>query len=97
MASIYLLSKVQNAATSEQRTWINASIVMNFPDRWRDIGNDCYLVATTKPMVTEDVSVLAGIKDGQAGTYIVTKMDPYYGWANKTIWEWVREMQAWNE
>lgn len=97
MAAIYLLTKVQEEQTAEQRTALIAKLETEFPDAWRDLGMGSFLVATSKPVVTQDVANSLGISEGIAGSYILTKMEPYYGYANKAIWEWVRNMKEWNE
>ena len=93
MAVIYLLTKVQDGQTPEQKSALLAALKTEFPDTWRDIGNDCYLVASSKPMITQDISTSAQITAGAAGAYLITKLDPYYGWASKSIWEWVTTMK----
>lgn len=82
MVGIFLLTKVQEAQTPQQKQILEAALVGAFPDSWRDIGNGSYLVATSKSMITQDISGAAGITGGEAGSYIVTSLQPYYGWAS---------------
>ena len=93
MTSIFLFTKVQDAQTPAQKLAIEVALEAQFKDSWRDLGNGSYLVATSKPLITQDVTRLAGVADGHAGAYIVTTTDPYFGWASNSIWEWMRTMK----
>lgn len=93
MVSLFLFSKVQEPQTPQQKTSMIAALSANFPDAWRDVGNGNFIVATSKTLITQDVANLVGITSGNAGAYIVTNLEPYYGWANKTIWEWIKAMK----
>ena len=93
MVAIYLFTKVQEQQTPAQKLHLTTALTAEFPNSWRDIGNDNYLVATGKPLITQDVTKLAGVTEGQAGAYIVTNTDPYFGWANRAIWEWMTTMR----
>lgn len=97
MAVIYLLTKVQEPQTPDQRLKLHAALQEHFPEKWHGVGQDCYLVATNRPILTEELSRELKIADGEVGSYIVTNLDPYYGYANRSIWEWVRNMRQWNE
>lgn len=89
MATIYVLIKVGEPQTSEKRSKIEANLASNFAKGWRKLENGSYLVAVSEPSLTRGVSDMAGISDGEVGSYIVTKLDPYFGWAGKEVWEWV--------
>lgn len=89
MAAIYVLIKVGEPQTPEKRSKIEADLASNFTKGWRKLENGSYLVATENPLLTREVSDMAGISDGLAGSYIVTKMDSYYGWAGQEVWEWI--------
>ena len=92
MVTIFLFTKVQEPQTPDQKVTLEVSLNSEFHDSWRDVGNDNYLVATSKPLITQDVTKLAGVTDGVAGSYVVTNLEPYYGWASKGIWEWIKTM-----
>lgn len=94
MVAIFLLTKVQDPLTPEQKKVLEASLSKEFPDFWREAGNGTYLVATSKPMIPQDISGSLGISVGNAGSYIVTVMEPYYGWAGKAIWDWMKTVSA---
>lgn len=89
MAAIFLLAKVDNEQRLDQKKVLESNLAREFPQKWRDIGNGCYLVATDSSVVTQDVSDKSGISDGGAGGYIVTAINPYYGWASNSTWEWI--------
>lgn len=93
MVTLFLFTKVQEPQTLQQKANLVAALNAEFRDSWRDIGNDNYLVATSRPLIAQDVTKLASVSDGQAGSYIVTNLEPYFGWANKTIWEWIKAMK----
>lgn len=94
MAVIYLLSKVQEPLDNQKDKVIEAILTAKFPDRWRSVGNGCYLVAAPSTMITRDVSTEAGLTDGAFGAYIVSRLDTYWGWASGAIWEWISNMKA---
>lgn len=93
MVTIFLFTKVQELQTPSQKEILEAALSKEFHDSWRDVGNGSYLVATTKPLITQDVTGLAGVTGGLAGSYIVTNLEPYFGWASKGIWEWIKTMK----
>lgn len=97
MVAIFLLAKVQETQTAQQKEALETALLGAFPDSWRDIGNGSYLVATNKSMITQDISAAAKITGGEVGAYIVTSLDPYYGWASKAIWEWIKAVKARDE
>ena len=77
------------ALTTNEKAFVEERLKANWPDRWKDAGNNCFVVASDKPLVTKEISDLAGISDGNGGKYVVTKLDNYYGWADKSLWEWI--------
>lgn len=93
MVVLFLLTKVQEPQNPGQKTALVSSLNTHFPDSYRDIGNDNYLVATSRPLIAQDVTKQIGISDGIAGSYLVTGLEPYFGWANKTIWDWIKAMK----
>jgi hypothetical protein len=94
MANIYILVKVGEPQASEKRSKLEANLASNFPDGWRKLEQGSYLVASDEPLLTRDVSDKAGITNGEVGSYIVTKIDAYYGWAGNEIWEWINTHAA---
>lgn len=93
MAAVFVLTKVQGSQTPEQRAKLLATLGREFPNGWRDLGGDSYLVSTPKPLITQDISRITGITDGGVGAYLVTTLDPYFGWASASTWEWIRAMK----
>ena len=93
MATIFILTKVQEAQTPAQSKSLVDALTKEFPDSWHDLGNSSYLVATPKPLITQDITKLAGISGGTAGSYLVTNLDSYFGWANRSTWEWIKAMK----
>ena len=93
MAAIFILTKVQEVQTPSQHESLIATLNKEFPERWFALGNENYLVATSKPLITPDITKLTGVVDGAQGSYLVTNLDSYYGWANASIWEWIKAMR----
>ena len=93
MVAIFLLTKVQEPQTPAQKAGLVGTLGREFVDSWRDLGNDNYLAATSKPLTTQDVTRLTGIADGAAGTFIVSGIESYFGLANRDIWEWIQAMK----
>ena len=93
MSSIFLLTKVQESLTPAQKTSLADALGREFSDSWRDLGNDNFLVATSKPLTTQDVTRLLEIDEGAAGTYIVSGIESYFGMASMSIWEWLKAMK----
>jgi len=89
MAKIFLLACVDNAPTDEETAKVRASLAHSFGEKFLEMGNRSFLVAAEAPILTKDISDKAGISDGDAGSYIVTPLDSYYGWANQSYWEWI--------
>ena len=95
--AIFLLTKVQETLSPEQRKKLEAALAERYVEGWRDIGNGNYLVASSKPLTTQDFSSDLGIVDGSVGAYLVSVVDSYYGWANRSIWDWIKAMRERNE
>jgi len=89
MATVYILVKVGEPQEPEKISTIEANLASKFANRWRRLQHGSYLVAADEPLLTRDVSDMTGISDGQVGSYIVTRMDSYYGWAGQEVWEWI--------
>jgi len=89
MATIYVLIKVGETQNAAQQSTIEAKLNEHSGDTWRRLDNGTYLVAVTEPTLTREVSDKTGISDGEVGSYNVTKLDPFFGWASKEIWEWI--------
>ncbi|MFE3836945.1 hypothetical protein [Pseudogemmobacter sonorensis] len=93
MAAIYLLTKLKNEQTPEQRKTLKENLEQIYPGQWFDLGRDCYLVATTRPTVTRDLAIELGVRDGSLGNYLVTKVEQHAGYASSTVWEWFGNMR----
>jgi hypothetical protein len=89
MATIYMLAKVVDALDAGKQALIEQKLSLEFPSKWRAVGNGVYLVSADSSLVTEDISDKTGISDGSAGEYIVTAVHPYFGWASTSVWEWI--------
>lgn len=93
MTTIYVLIKVGDIQDAAKKltveTGLKAAFESGFTSAWRPVGHGTYLVAVKEPTLTRNVSDKLGVSDGKAGSYIVTKLDPYYGWADKEVWEWI--------
>ena len=89
MATIYVLIKVDKAQNDAQRERIVSNLRERYGDAWRYLGLDSYLVAEQEPILTRELSDKIGVSGGDVGNYIVTKLDPYFGWGHKEVWEWI--------
>jgi len=89
VATIYILSKVGEQSSEALTEMLEKNLEDHFPKNWLNVGLGSYVVASTAPTLTRDISDLAGITNGQVGSYIVTRADSYYGWASNDIWEWM--------
>ncbi len=96
MATIFLLTKAQAPQTAEQRAALVARLDADFPEYWYDAGNGCFLVATLRPIITKELTEILALSDGTCGSYIVSNLDSYHGWASRNIWEWVSTMREVN-
>lgn len=89
MATVYLLAKVGENQNPTFSAKLEANLEKCFPKKWRDIGVGSYLVACEEPTVTKDLSEKLEISGGSVGAYIVTKLSPFYGWGDNSMWEWI--------
>jgi len=62
-------------------------IAEKYPNDHFVVGKNQWLVSADD--ITTKVSDNIGISEGKFGNVIVTKMDSYYGWHRKDMWEWV--------
>ena len=58
-----------------------------YPDDLYKVGEDQWLVASDKP--SKDVAESLKIHEGEFGRVVVFKVDSYYGWHSKSLWEWL--------
>lgn len=89
MATVYLLSKISTPLEDYQRENLEEKLNEAFGTKWRAIGNGSYLVAADSTFVTEDISNKAGISEGYMGEFIVTALQPYFGFGPNSNWEWI--------
>lgn len=89
MPTIYLLSKITGPLDQQERDKIENSLSDVFGTSWRDVGNGSYLVSADSTLVTEDISNKIGISEGNMGEYIVTALQPFYGFGPNSNWEWI--------
>ena len=89
MATIYVLIKSGKAQNDTEKATIRSNLGKHYGDAWRHLGLDSYLVAEQETILTREVSEKIGISGGGVGNYIVTRLDPFFGWDNKEIWEWI--------
>ena len=93
MASIYLLTKLKVSQTPEQRELLTSGLEEHFLGRWMDIGRDNYLVATTEPYLTRQLAEMLKVRDGQVGSYLLTKVEERSGYGSSSMWEWFGNMR----
>lgn len=89
MATVYLLVKVGEVQNATAKAKLEENLTEHYDSKWRRLDHGSYLVAVDEPTLTREVSDNTGISDGEVGSYIVTKLDPFFGWADKEIWEWI--------
>ena len=89
MATVFILIKVGKAQNDMERATIESNLGEHYGDSWRHLGLGSYLVAEQDPILTREVSDKIGISGGEVGEYIVTKLDPFFGWGYKEVWEWI--------
>ena len=94
MAQIFLLAKIGLPLSEEARANLEGALDMRFPQAWRAIGNGSYLLATTMVRITQDISTEIGITDGHFGEFLVTDIGSYFGWADRSLWEWIGYQHA---
>jgi hypothetical protein len=76
-----VLSAVPNPA-------LGSKIAETYPDNHLQVSPSQWLVAANK--VTTEVSTSLGILEGTFGNVMVLKIDNYYGWHSKGVWEWLQ-------
>jgi hypothetical protein len=89
MATIYLLAKTGELQNPTFASKLEGNLEKHFSHKWRNIGAGAYLVSVDEPTVTQDLAEKLEVTGGGVGSYIVTKLDPYYGWGSKAMWEWI--------
>ena len=63
------------------------TIAHTYPGNFYKIGSDQWLIAAHKR--TKDVADSLNISVGAVGRAAVFKMDGYFGWHDKRLWEWL--------
>lgn len=74
-------------ATTEEGTGIDREIEKQFPDDFRKITNTQWLVSDQA--TTKEVCDKIGASSGEFGQIIVLRVDAYYGWHNRDLWDWL--------
>lgn len=65
---------------------LQQNIERSYPKNYR-INPTTWLLSTEG--VTADISKSLGITDGNVGSAVVFRTDGYYGWNDKSLWEWL--------
>jgi len=64
-----------------------AAIAQAYPDNFFTLAPDQWLVATDA--LTKDIADKLNITGGTQGRVAVFKIETYYGWHEKNLWEWL--------
>ena len=76
----------------ENEARVEAGLREHYPDRFWDVGNAAYLVAT-KDETTRGVATKLGLGDKVEGlvttTGIVVPVTSYHGRGDSDMWEWI--------
>lgn len=91
---IFLLTKVGALQTPEQGAALNQKLNSVFPNRTRDLGAGAFLISVPQVMTSKDVGTAIDLGEGQFGSYIITPVPAYWGYADRSIWEWITIMGA---
>ena len=67
---------------------LGAKVAEVYPDSFMRINDNTWLVADSG-RTTKDVCDRLGATNGEFGSVVVFLIESYFGWASKTIWEWL--------
>jgi hypothetical protein len=82
MNAFAVMSKAENPA-------LDAAVEKEFPGTHLKLASNTWLV-TAKGLTTREVSEKIGVKPGGISGVVVAKIDSYFGFASRDIWEWLK-------
>jgi hypothetical protein len=80
MAIFVVVSQNQNQKLSE-------AITQAYPDNFFTLAPDQWIISTDA--LTKEVADKLNITGGDQGRVAVFKIETYYGWHDKNVWEWL--------
>jgi hypothetical protein len=81
MAAFAIISQSPNPA-------LQARIIEIYPNAYHTVSATAWLIAASG-VTTQEICTALTIQSGGISGVIVLKIDSYYGFASKAIWEWL--------
>ena len=82
MAAFAIISQVPNPA-------LQARIMETYPNAFHVVSPSIAWLVAANGVTTQEVSTALTIMPGGIDGAIVLKIDSYYGFASKAVWEWL--------